>query len=54
VVDETKSTVTVKTETGEKKLIKAQCDFIFTKGGARIRVKGELLEKRPEDRIKSR
>jgi len=54
VVDETKSLIILATTTGEKKLIKAQCDFKFIKDGSELLVKGELLDKRPEDRIKSR
>jgi ribonuclease P protein subunit POP4 len=59
VVDETRNMLMIKTrgtedsEGGVKALPKKDCHFIFTlPDGEMIRVEGELLVSRPEDRIK--
>lgn len=54
VVDETRNMLVIETERRvEKKVAKAKNMFIFEWGsGVRVRVKGNLLVSRPEDRIK--
>ncbi len=56
VVDETRNMLVIETEhRGEKSVAKADNRFIFTlDDGARVRVKGDRLVARPEDRIKKR
>jgi len=55
VVDETRQTLTLKTEKGEKKVPKVVCVFVFRlPDGKKVRVAGELLVSRPEDRIKKK
>ncbi|MEM0230959.1 MAG: ribonuclease P protein subunit [Candidatus Woesearchaeota archaeon] len=51
VKDETKNTFTILTEKGNKKVIKKQCVFEFEIEGKKIQVKGEEINKRPEDRV---
>jgi ribonuclease P protein subunit POP4 len=54
VVDESRNMLVIETDKGvEKKLPKAGNRFVFTvPDGPRVRVKGERLIARPEDRIK--
>ncbi len=54
VVDETRNMLVIETERrNEKRLVKAGNTFIFVLGsGIRVRVKGDRLVSRPEDRIK--
>lgn len=52
VADETKSTITIKTTKGMKKMIKNQNKFKFEENGKTFLIDGKLLEKRPEERIK--
>ena len=49
VINETKQTLTIKTQKGEKKVIKTQHSFIIN--GAKV--EGQELLGRPEERIKS-
>ncbi len=50
VINESKQTLTIKTEKGEKKIIKQQHSFIINSS----KVEGQELLGRPEERIKSR
>jgi len=54
VVDETRNMLVIETERkNEKRRAKAESTFIFELGsGVRVRVKGDRLVSRPEDRIK--
>jgi len=54
VIDETRNMLVIENEhRNEKKIPKAGNIFIFElNGGVRVRVKGERLGSRPEDRIK--
>lgn len=55
VIDETRNTLTVGTASGDKKLVKDQSTFRFRiPSGEKVRVKGEILVARPEDRIKKK
>jgi len=54
VVDETRNTLVIETESGEKILIKDQCSFIFEVGSENVKVDGKILVARPEDRIKKK
>ena len=55
VTNETRQTLTIDTDRGEKIIAKDQCIFLFTlPGGERVRVDGSLLVARPEDRVKKR
>ncbi|MBW3003309.1 ribonuclease P protein subunit [Candidatus Woesearchaeota archaeon] len=51
VVDETKSTLTI-LDDQKKKLVKSNVVLEIEFQGKKIRVEGEMLAKRPEDRIK--
>lgn len=53
IVDETRNTLTIDTPTGTGTFGKAESVFIFNlPSGERVRVKGDLLLGRPEDRVK--
>jgi len=52
VVDETQNTIVVETEKGEKRIQKRNNVFLFRFHGTPVRVKGDLIAFRPEDRIK--
>ena len=52
VVDETKGMVSVKTANGEKKIEKNGSVFRFSLPDGKVRVDGDLLVARPEERIK--
>lgn len=52
VVDETKNTIVIETEKGEKRLLKAQNKFAFKLNKKMVLVEGKLLLGRPEERIK--
>ena len=53
VVDETKNVLTVETENGLKKIQKKGSIFIFKiPNGKKVKVKGEKIAARPEERIK--
>lgn len=55
VVDETKNTLTIDTENGEKRIKKTGRTFDFDlPSGKTVRVKGEVIEGRPEERIKAK
>ena len=55
VTDESRNTLTIRTEKGPKKLVKEQCVFSFLlPSGERVRVDGKVLVGRPEDRIKKK
>ncbi|QQG39868.1 MAG: ribonuclease P protein component 1 [Candidatus Aenigmatarchaeota archaeon] len=55
VVDETKGSLVVETQRGEKKVDKKGRTFAFTiPSGKRVRVDGNVIAYRPEDRIKRR
>jgi ribonuclease P protein subunit POP4 len=52
VVDESKNTFTIEDDSGEKVIPKAHGVFEFTlSDGRRIRLNGNLLVSRPEDRV---
>jgi ribonuclease P protein subunit POP4 len=52
IVDETKNTLVIETAKGKKRLIKQDCVFELEVGKQKIRIKGIILAKRPEERIK--
>lgn len=53
VVDETMKTLTIETEDGEKTVPKKGSEFIFTlPSGERVRIEGDLICERPEERVK--
>ena len=52
VIDETMKMLVIETEKGIKKVPKAECAFIFSYKGKKVKVDGRLLVARPEDRIK--
>ena len=55
VVDESRQTLTIKTSKGEKKIPKDICVFVFKlPDGKKVKVDGELLVSRPEDRVKKK
>ena len=52
VVDETKNTLVILCGKQKKKIMKQCSDFVFHKNGKKYLVKGSILAKKPEDRIK--
>jgi len=52
VVWETRNTLTIETEKGERTLEKKSGIFVFSIGKQNVEVDGNLLIGRPEDRIK--
>ncbi len=48
IIDETKKTIVVKTKKGEKKLLKNNITIMINNQ----KIKGQMLMKRPEERIK--
>lgn len=55
VVDETKNTITVETEDGEKMVPKKASTFRFKlPDGAVVEIDGRVIVARPEDRIKKK
>ncbi len=55
VVDESRQTLKIKTEKGEKIVVKDQCVFSFClPTGVCVRVDGKQLVSRPEDRVKKK
>jgi ribonuclease P protein subunit POP4 len=53
IVDETKNLLALETPEGVKRIQKVGSEFIFTvPGGRRVKVKGEIIAKRHEDRVK--
>jgi len=54
VVDETRNTLVIETDKGEKTLMKEQCVFIFELEQGKVKVNGSMLVARPEDRIKKK
>ena len=53
VVDETKNLISIETEKGLKKIQKKGSEFIFTiPDGRKVKVRGVLIAKRHEDRVK--
>ena len=55
VVDETKNMLVIGTGQHEVKVPKSCCSFVFTiPDGRRVRVRGDLLQSQPENRIPKR
>lgn len=52
VVNETKNLLTIETENGNKRIQKKKTQFIFKIPGGKVKVDGERIVARPEDRIK--
>jgi ribonuclease P protein subunit POP4 len=53
VVDETKNVLTIETDKGLKKIQKKGSTFIFNiPNGKRVKVKGNKIATRPEERVK--
>ncbi len=50
IIDETKNTIIIKTNKGEKKLLKNQIKFMIIKEG--IEINGKKIQKRLEERLK--
>jgi ribonuclease P protein subunit POP4 len=55
VTGESRQTLTIETARGERSFAKEQCVFLFMlPSGRRVRVDGNVLVARPEDRIKKK
>ena len=54
IADERKNVFVIETKAGKKTLIKEAHTFQFSLDGKTIAVRGTILAKRPEDRIKMR
>ena len=54
IIDETKNMFLVATDDGEKKFIKKTHDFEITKNRETIKINGEKLCIKPEERIKEK
>lgn len=54
IIDETKNTFTIRTDEGDKKIMKDQVKVLVRKNSKIYRVDGRVLSKRPEERIKTR
>ena len=55
VVDETKNLLAIETKDGVKRIQKLGSEIIFTiPDGRRVRVRGSLIAKRHEDRVKTK
>ena len=54
VVNETRNTLVIETDKGEKTLLKEQCVFVFELPEGKVRIDGKLLASRPEDRIRKK
>ena len=52
IIDETRNIIIIETKKGVKKLVKANITLDVFFQDKKIRIKGELLVGRPEDRIK--
>jgi ribonuclease P protein subunit POP4 len=52
IIDETKNTITIKTNKGNKMLMKDSLVLELQRGREKFLVDGKLLLSRPEDRIK--
>lgn len=53
VVDETKNLLIIETESGTKKIQKKGTEFMFTlPDSKKVKVNGNVIEKRPEERVK--
>lgn len=52
IIDETKDTIVIETKKGKKRLVKRNITIDVLFRGHQIRIKGECLAGRPEDRIK--
>lgn len=51
VIDETRNTLVIETSSGDRTLPKAECEFAFRMEDLKVRVDGNLLTGRPEERI---
>ena len=55
VVDESRQTISIRTEKGVKNIVKDQCVLaVVLPNGERVAVDGKLLVARPEDRTKKK
>ena len=54
VVDETKNTVVIEAGGKKKRIAKASHIFCFRIGAKEARIDGDILQKRPEERIKTK
>ncbi len=52
IIDETKELITIKTTRGIKKIKKNDARFIIEENNKRISIEGNIINKRPEERIK--
>ena len=52
VVDETKNLLIIETENGIKKVQKKGTEFMFIIPNGKVKIKGTIIAKRPEERIK--
>lgn len=53
IIDETMNTLKIRTNKGEKIMLKDQNVFGIMKEGKMIEVEGKLLRKKPEERVKT-
>ncbi len=51
IVDETKYTVTIKTQRSEKRVLKKGAVFDFEDNGKKVRIDGDAIIAKPEERI---
>ena len=55
VIDETRNSLVIETQKGEKTLLKDRCTFVFVlPSGERVKIDGKILVARPEDRVKKK
>ena len=54
IVDETQNMLVIETKTGEKRLPKKECTFLFFLKDEDVEVNGALLVGKPEERIKKK
>lgn len=54
VIDETRNTLVIETDDGDTQVPKAECEFVFRVEDLKVRVDGNLLTGRPEERISKR
>ena len=52
IINETKNTITIETTQGQKRVNKNNHEFIITTAQGKMRVAGQIIMVRPEDRIK--
>ncbi|MBI2085346.1 MAG: ribonuclease P protein subunit [Candidatus Aenigmarchaeota archaeon] len=54
IIDETRNTLVMATETGKRTMIKDKYNFVFQLPGTRVKVDGTVLIGRPKERVKKK